>query len=562
MKPPTLPKDYKNSPEGAYYWEFLAQAEAKCKFKVAGYDGPKGSREPRICTPPLRPLTPETTLGYACIFFAENILGVQLLPFQQALLIRALETAPGHRLRFKYVFLLVARQNGKSTVAQVISLFFMFGLRKPTVVGTAQDLSIAEGLLAGCVEVVESNPILKNYIRNVNNTNGKKSLTVACEGPTGERAESTYLVKAATRKAGRGLSSDLVLLDELREQTNWVVWAAVANTIIARPNAQVWGLSNAGDISSAVLMHYRKQAHKALGDPDGIVREDEKENGLTLQVKDGTEDDDSVGLFEWSAKPGRSIMDRDGWLEANPAIGWVIDPAVIKTATAQPEAEFRTECLCQWVLDMYEGPFAHGAWDKCRDMAGVIPDENPAVFAVDVSWDRDLAYVAAAGINSDGRPQVEICAGRASRNWQEWVPEWFTSWVDPANPVDVVVNSKGCPAAALIDHLKKVPGLRVREWQGSDVTLGCGLFYDRVMAAEKENPDRTPLAHRGQEALDLAASAAVKRNAGDGWMWDRRNSSRDISPLIACTAALWWLETVYVNKKTTSIYESGVLDLI
>ena len=169
---------------------------------------------------------------------------------------------------------------------------------------------------------------------------------------------------------------------------------------------------------------------------------------------------------------------------------------------------------------------------------------------------------AVAGINSDGRPQVEICAGRASRNWQEWVPEWFTSWVDPANPVDVVDNSNGCSVETLIDHLKKGPGLRVREWQGSDVTLGCGLFYDRVMAAEKENPDRTPLAHRGQEALDLAASAAVKRNAGDGWMWDRRNSSRDISPLIACTAALWRLETVYVNKKTTSIYESGVLDLI
>ena len=51
----------------------------------------KGCEQPRIFTPPLRELTPDTTLGFECIAFAEDVLGIRLIPWQRWLLIHALE---------------------------------------------------------------------------------------------------------------------------------------------------------------------------------------------------------------------------------------------------------------------------------------------------------------------------------------------------------------------------------------------------------------------------------------------------------------------------------------
>ena len=50
-----------------------------------------GSEEPRIFTPPLRELTPETSLGFSVVEFAEEVLEIQLLPWQRWFLIHALE---------------------------------------------------------------------------------------------------------------------------------------------------------------------------------------------------------------------------------------------------------------------------------------------------------------------------------------------------------------------------------------------------------------------------------------------------------------------------------------
>ena len=64
-----------------------------------------GCEVPRIYTPPLRELTPDTTLGYEVIEFAENVLNISLHPWQKWLVIHALEVIDdpddGWRLRFK-----------------------------------------------------------------------------------------------------------------------------------------------------------------------------------------------------------------------------------------------------------------------------------------------------------------------------------------------------------------------------------------------------------------------------------------------------------------------------
>src|SRR5690625_7981835 len=90
-----------------------------------------GKTEPRLFTPPLRELTPETSLGFEAVQTAE-LIGRKLYPWQKYFLIASLELAPGSfsydefpRLRFKTVLLLVARQQGKSFIMSTRLLWRM-----------------------------------------------------------------------------------------------------------------------------------------------------------------------------------------------------------------------------------------------------------------------------------------------------------------------------------------------------------------------------------------------------------------------------------------------------
>ena len=254
-----------------------------------------GSETPRLFTPPLRKLTPKTSLGFALIEFASAVLGIDLHPWQRWLAIHALELLPDGTFRFRTVLLLVARQQGKSLFLQILALFFLYVRGVDLVIGTAQNLDIAEEVWQGAVDIAENVPDLAAEIEKVTMVNGKKALELR----NGER----YKVQAANRRGGRGLSGDLVMLDELREHQNWEAWSAVTKTTMARPLAQVWAASNAGDESSVVLSHLRNLGRAAL----------------TAEIVEGEE---AVGLFEWSAPEDCALDDREGIAQANPSLGY------------------------------------------------------------------------------------------------------------------------------------------------------------------------------------------------------------------------------------------------
>lgn len=500
-----------------------------------------GHEPPRIYTPPLRKLTPRTSRGFSVIDFAEQVLEVDLFPWQKWLLIHALELLRDGSFRFRTLIVLVARQNGKSTLSQVLALWSMYVNGCNLVIGTAQDLDVAEEIWQGAVDLVDETPDLLSLKERVILVNGKKTL----ELKTGER----YKVKAANRRAGRGLSGDLILLDELREHQSWDAWGAITKTTMARPDAQVWALSNAGDASSVVLRYLRKMAHAAIGDPDGINADDDPSKLLPDEDDEAQDyeldDEDSLGIFEWSAPPGCDAADRDGWAMANPSLGYGITERSVNSACkTDPEWVFRTEVLCQWSDGSLEGPFPPGAWE-----AGVVSPEDSQIVGnviagIDVSFDRSKAHIAFAGRTFDGQPQVEIVASRAGT-------DWVLPWLQDSKRVDVIDGvtgqGRGAPVSGLLVELEAA-GVPVTLWQGSDLGAGSGGFYDLVRA--------NGIRHLPQPALDVPAATAVTKPSGDGWLWDRRHSPTDIAPLIAATASVWLLnrpaEPVFV-----SAYESG-----
>lgn len=501
-----------------------------------------GSETPRIFTPPLRELTPETSLGFECAEFAEAV-GVHLFPWEQWFLIHALELNEDGTLRFRTVILLVARQNGKTTLLKILALYWMVVLGRLLVIGTAQNLDIAEETWEDTVNLAQSSPEIEPLIAadGIKRQVGKKSLIFE----TGER----YKVKAANRRAGRGLSGDLVQMDELREHTTWEAWAAVSSTIMAIDDALVLGASNAGDLSSIVLRQLR---FMCMCDPltVGVTQSELESFGELPDAEDQPEDlsTDTVGFFEWSAKPGRGIWDREGWAEGNPSLGYTITESAMATqariAAAGGDAEwmYRTENLCQWRPVGSSCVFPDGTWDKGIDEESFIPEQEELFVCVDVSWNRTITNVVVAGRRADHRVHVEVVARAAGT---DWVLDWLTSDDRPAW-AGVTVQATGAPASSLVEKMQLV-GLPVTPWSGPDIGKAHGEFYDLVV--------KDQLRHRSQPALDVAATTAVTRPIGDGvWAFDRRRSPRDCSPLLAAVGAVWQMRPQVDESKKPMIH--------
>ena len=406
--------------------------------------------------------------------------------------------------------LLVARQNGKSTFLQVLALFFLYVRGVQLVIGTAQNLDIAEEVWQGAVDIARDVPELNDEIEHVNMTNGKKALIL--------KGRERYKVQAANRRGGRGLSGDLVMLDELREHQNWQAWGAVTKTTMARVLAQVWAASNAGDAASVVLAFLRYLAHAALGNPDGL-------KAPTEDIDDDRAlEDESMGIFEWSAPPGCDLDDRGGWAAANPSLGYTITERAIASARrTDPEKVFRVEVLCQWVADLDTAVIPGGLWEALTD-----PDSEAAKlggFGFDVAPDGVSASICAAGRRADDLVHVEVIQNDPGTDWcLDRLVALATKWQVP------IVLDKRSPAGAFIEDLEE-EGVTVVALNTDQYAHACQAFVTEVLGLR--------VRHQGWPSLAAAVLAAKKRNIGDGgWGWGRKKTSADISSLVAATLAV------------------------
>lgn len=482
-----------------------------------------GHEEPRIFTPPLRELTPEWSLGFKMITFVEQVLEIPMLPWQKWLAIHALELVMGEDgrkvPRFQVVTVEVARQQGKTEFSKMLALFYLYMLDARWVIGTAQDVSIAKKIWAEVCMVVQGVDDLRDELaKKPRETNGQIELLL-----TGDRH---YVVKPSTAGGARGISADLVLMDELRMHRSFEAYAALQATTMARPNAQVWAFSNAGDARSVVLRYLRIQAHKELGDPDGIC--DDVDLSSLRDEDDEEPDFGSSGWFEWSAPPDAEPMDKKAWPYMAPSLGYgfVTERSLRGKLTSAPYEVVRMEYMCQWIDGAAGGPFVPGSWER-----QTVEDE-PFVGLVDAcvhfSYDLARAYVAAAGKTADGRVIVKVMKSGVRT-------EWVRPWLDEnAHRIRRVTGQgKGSWVSPFIAELAADPKWRVPvvPLQGSDLTDAHRIAFEALRDEQ--------VWHVAQPALDTAASGSSKKPLGGGWVLDAKDSPCDSSPLSAWIGALW-----------------------
>ena len=473
----------------------------------------KGVTEPRIFTSELRPLTEETTLGFACIEYAQSVLRKTLYPWQEWALVHALEIVgsleTSWHFRFRVILFLIARQNGKTVLSEVLASFFLNVLMVPNIFGTSLSLEKAEEVWEAVIRDQEEYPELSADIARISRTNGKKRLEL-----TGGRR---YKVGAPSRRAGRGDSNDLVMLDELREHRDWETWAAAVASTNAKPNGLIICFSNAGDPESIVLRQLRAQAQGQKADFGGDV------------------DATTLALFEWSAKEGTATDDLEALAQANPAMGYglLTERALLANRATFPEAKFRAECMCQQVETILPPPFPDGAWEAGVDVESFIAAEAPVYFGIDLSQDRRWTSIGACGLREDGNWHIEVVARRVGT---EWAIDWFRERA-LKNKMRLAFQSRGAPVSGLAEQICTISGVERIGIEGADLSNGWGRFFDGVSACL---PDRDGLKvyHLPQPVMDTPGKTMQLKNMGGGIkLPDRIKSPDDIAPLFACIMA-------------------------
>ena len=497
-----------------------------------------GVTQPRIFTPPLRRLNQNTSLGYACIEYAEKVLGKELYPWQKFALIHALEIAGSLKgkwtFRFRTVLFLISRQNGKTVLSEVIASFFLNMLGVDSVFGTSLSLDKAEEVWEAVIRDQEDIPDLSRDIERVSRTNGNKRL-ILTDG-------RQYKVGAPTRRAGRGDSNDLVMLDEIREHRDWETWSAAAASTVAKPNGIIMCFSNAGDPDSIVLRQLRSQAVAAI-------------DGKEAQNFGGEVDSKSLGLFEWSAPDEAKTDDMKALAQANPALGYglLTERALMSNRATFPENKFRSECMCQQVETILPQPFPDGAWDACLDMASNIPLESDVYFGIDLSEDRRWTSIGVCGLRSDGNWHIEVVARAVGT---EWAIDWFRARA-MRGKIRLAFQGRGAPVTGLAEQICSIQGVERFAIEGSDLASSWGRFWDGVAASDPATKrGGTKIFHLQQPVLDTPAKTMQLRQMGGGVaLPDRRKSPDDIAPLFACIMA--FAAATKTEKENTKIFESA-----
>jgi hypothetical protein len=237
-----------------------------------------------------------------------------------------------------------------------------------------------------------------------------------------------------------------------------------------------------------------------------------------------------LAYVEYAAEKDSDPTDPANWAPANPGLGIRVTEEWIREVEfgVLELTDFARERLGLWDDDENAGerviPIAD--WVACED--DKTGPTEPLAFALDVSPDRQWASFAVSGESGRGGIHIEVVDHRPGTDWlvaraKELQERWKGA----------LAVASGSPAASLLLDLEKA-GVNVVEVSTAEHAQACGQFYDAAIEHR--------LKHLGQPELAVAVGGADRKYSGDSWLWARRTSAVDISPLVAVTLAKWAFE--------------------
>lgn len=481
-----------------------------------------GSQTPRISS------VPEyvSSSGQEAFELAESA-GLYLDPWQRLVLEYSLgERADGRWSAFE-VGLIVPRQNGKGSILEARELFGLFILGEELIIHTSHLMTTSMEHYKRIKSLIDQTPDLARQCKP--GTDGGVGRTPAGSAEIELRNGNRLVFKARTKGSGRGLSGDLVVLDEAYELEALQLEALIP-TLLARPNPQVWYTSS-----------------PVLDADTGIPLTTMRQRG----IRGG---DRTLCYLEWSAKAEGeeqirlALDDPAARVQANPALGMPRPNAPTAEKLdglrrGMSDAGFAREILCIWPVaaDNNWQVVSEADWLASTDELSTGLD--PLAFAVYVRPDRDTTCIAAAGKRADGDMHMTIVELGPRTGW---VPGRVVELVKRWKPCRVVIDRSGAGASMIFEVGEALKAakcdLEVTPMNTVEAGQAYGMVYDALTRAE--GGPAWKLWHRSDVRLDTAMRGAVTRSLGrEGTTWDVLNATGDLSPVVAATQAVWGFVT-------------------
>ena len=455
----------------------MAKEVTKTKPKLLG------ASHPRLHTPWLK----GETRGGEIAELARRI-GQPLLPWQE-LILNDMSVVDEHGMFIKKSSLFCcARQSGKSHMMRMRMLAGLFCFGEENILMMSSQRKMAIRSLEMMVLIVERNDFLLKQVKGGKidtawrRTTGNEGLHLE----NGNRIE----VVAANSDSARGLTADVLWIDELREVSEAAMDASKSTTL-TRANSQRFYTSNAGTVESEVLNNMRE---RSMSKPPR-----------------------SLGFYEYSAPENCDIWDRKAWAMANPSLGILIsEEAVEETIATSTNVAARTETLCQWVNTGLTSPWTPGSWEDLADKEMVMNPGMTVMFAFDVDpHTRRSASLVAGALLPDGRIALQLL-----QTWESLIAvDELQIAVDIKKKVDEwhprLVLHDSYTTAAIAERLRH-SGVAVEACVGAQFYTACSTFKDAI--------DNKRVVHAGQEALDQMMLNVASSSKDTGWRIVRKKS--------------------------------------
>ena len=484
----------------------MAKEVTKTKPKLLG------ATHPRLHTPWLK----GETRGGEIAELARRI-GQPLLPWQELILNDMSVIDEDGMFIKKSSLFTCARQSGKSHMMRMRMLAGLFCFGEENILMMSSQRKMAIRSLEIMVLIVEKNDFLLKQVKGGKidtawrRTTGNEGLHLE----NGNRIE----VVAANSDSARGLTADVLWIDELREVSEAAMDASKSTTL-TRPNSQRFYTSNAGTVESEVLINMRE---RSMSKPPR-----------------------SLGFYEYSAPENCEIWDRKAWAMANPSLGILIsEEAIEETIATSTNVAARTETLCQYVNTGLTSPWTPGSWEDLADKDMVMSPGMTVMFAFDVDpHTRRSASLVAGALLPDGRVALQLL-----QTWESLIAvDELQIAVDIKKKADEwhprLVLHDSYTTAAIAERLRN-SGVAVEACVGAQFYTACSTFKDAIDNKRVvHSPDQPEL---DQQMLNVASSSK-----DTGWRIVRKKSAGSVAAAIGMAMVVMHLSKPVSEAKVYS----------
>lgn len=427
------------------------------------------------------------------------------------------------------------RQNGKTKavlLTTALADLFLFNREPDRIVWTAHLMKTTLDTFERVCDLIESNAMLSKRVKQIVNIPTKESVILH----NGSRMD--FLARQGG--GGRGLSGKRIVFDEALFLTLSLM-GTLLPVLSSRDNPQVMYGSSAGKRESDHLRAIQARGRRG-GDPSLILVEyrapggwDDTRCGRGLKC-DHLHGNRLNDVWDTRHQHYGCAMDREeNWRMANHAISAgrmriEFTRAESRTLRQTPEGvlEFGRERMGWEELggtSLDPDRIHENDWKTQTDPASEIVGE--CVFAIDMPPSGNYVSISAAGFREDG--SIHFGVVKYLRGTSDAI-KILGELVDKHETMCGVYWCPDAPIRALKTQII-ASGITMVPVTMQEYADACGAMKEHILNGTAY--------HRGSEILNAAFTSSERKVRDEGgWIFGRRISSGDISPMVSSTLAV------------------------